>query len=173
MEAKPADGPPSIRVLVRRMGNRRLASSMVVGALSLMASVGGGALGAWIALERSDLEFGPPESLFANAFVLAGALVVAAFGGLIGFFAAVTTLPSLVIWLLGWPRPLYTALTIVAIEIVDTFGRARRSLAGRQFDCRRNHPGRDLSARWCGSIGRQIGCDPLARRNRWAAHQRP
>jgi hypothetical protein len=80
--------------------------------------VGGGALGAWIALERSNLDLGPPEALFANAIVLIGTMFVAAFGGIIGFLAAVTTLPPLIVWLLGWPRRLHTGLTIVAIEII-------------------------------------------------------
>lgn len=117
MEANLDDERP-VRTAVRRFGDRRLASALIVGALALVTSVGGGALGAWIAMERSTLELGPPEALFANVFVVIGAMLVVAFGGIVGFLAAVTTLPPLVVWLLGWPQPLKTALTIVAIEII-------------------------------------------------------
>ena len=114
------DTTDTLRTYVRAVGGRRLASSIAVGIMSLVASIAGGAAGAWVALERSNFELGPPDSLFANAIVVIGATLVAALGGIIGFYAAVTTLPPLAVWLLGWPRPLPTALNIAAIEIVAT-----------------------------------------------------
>lgn len=114
------DGRRSVRQRIRDLGERRVASSVVFGSVSLLIGAGCMLLGAWIAVTAADpaSAVGPPEALFANAIVLLGALLVAALGGIVGFLSGVVGLTPVLLSVLGWRRMIVTAAITAAIEIV-------------------------------------------------------
>lgn len=101
------------------MGERRVASSVVFGSVSLLLGVGGMLLGAWIGVTMADFSPAPePENLVANAILSLGAILVAAVGGIIGFLVGVVFLAPVLALVLGWSRVVATAACTAAIEIV-------------------------------------------------------
>lgn len=113
-----AIGERNARTRLRDLGERRVASSLVLGFASLALTYGTTAAGIKIALDRSGINVEGHDDPWIAGAVLFGAMVVALFGGILGFLGGVTVLPAAVVVLLGWSRPMVTALYILALEAV-------------------------------------------------------
>lgn len=94
---------------------------MVLGAASLLLSLGTTVAGIQIALDRSGINLEPREDPWVTAAVAFGATLVALFGAILGFLGGVFVLPAALVAVLGWSRPMVTALYIVAFEVAGIF----------------------------------------------------
>lgn len=115
------NGDRSLRTRLRDLGDHRVASSLVLGFASLALTFGTTVAGIKIALDRSGIGFEERDDPWIAGAVLFGAMVVALFGGILGFLGGVTVLPAALVVILGWSRPMVTAVYTLALEAVTIF----------------------------------------------------